>query len=470
MSDLGNPKDPVQTPTALRHLPIALTPRIRYLWQLAISLALPAIFAVMLASQIASAHAKAPPKGPFERKTEIKAARTAALWIDHLSIGSVQTAVGLGHLVVALISEPIATGQLPGLTVSNGNQGKLLTIQMTPPVAGTAYSLGGFSIGDGTRYLDGRPIGFHESGHTDLSSALGPLYAPFVLLDYLVEGNPGAAMVEGFANLDTDTWNDYSTTGVAQMGGGFLKSPENGKVTPYVVFSFAIDERTSREDTNVKIKKIYEWVNTKILLPAAIRDQTKAIEIPFETELLHKKQVLIGSFSRVKGPEWLQFQIVSDTDYGKFTSPAATGDFRYDALKWAPTMGLSLKFGPTTTYLVGGGSFGLSGRFSLEKEIPDHPVGFQGEASIEGGIELYDYATLFARHQWKWFVDSSDDSIKESATTIGLTNRMRSPENELPAWANYIDFSAEFTQETIQDIKGQDHDIERFEFLLGGRF
>lgn len=149
-------------------------------------------------------------------------------WVDHVTYGAFNTAVGIPVAVVAHAMK----GSAPKFRIDKTNQ--QIVLREGSPGSGN-FSIGAFHFGDGGDA--------HEAAHSKQSAILGPFYLPAVVASYLTQGRSNS-MMESWAS----SWRNLGATMVNSrpLTLRFELGERDGQSAQRLGANFVVMERSSR--------------------------------------------------------------------------------------------------------------------------------------------------------------------------------------------------------------------------------
>ncbi|MFH1261847.1 MAG: hypothetical protein V1495_00135 [Pseudomonadota bacterium] len=387
-------------------------------------------------------------------------------WIDNLSIGSINTAIGAGNLVVAFVAQPFTDDDVR--ISCNGVQICVRTYALR---ATAAHSLGLFSFGSSSQD--------HEAGHSLQSGSLGPLYLPTVGFTYLAHGRIGGySVVEHWAELEGDALAGarklYQTTSLPQIGFGELRSDDVH--VPYLILKFTLDDRLDQEYSDYRLQKTYEWLKTQLLIPVREHIKTNGRKLPMtlETNVL-TKTVRLGAGDGWPDHWGNQPRVALDTEqqYGRVRSDGLLGLTHVNALSWAAKLGFNYIMGKGDTQItaVAGGGISLdrvtphSERGLFDRVENRNGIGTSLAASLD--FRLFEYLTVYGTIEQYGLAET----LKRKQSSIGLHNRLRPSSAAVPAILSRLEFDIELLRQQYEAPQAdQRHTLDWIRASLGVRF
>lgn len=402
-------------------------------------------------------------KGPFRRTSDVTLHRTVRTWLDHFTVGGVNTVIGGGNVLIALIARAV-TGEGIRMSVSDSNHGQQVLVKGGSLNWGFDYSLGLFN--NGAHAIAAK----HEAGHSQQSSTVGPIYLPLVGLDYLIEGNRSGNFVETWANIEARVYDDHSITFPVQVGTGVLDV--GGKTVPYLLIRASIDERVDDERRGTRLQKIHEWLRTEITVPAAREGYEESGEIPvgFEIDLL-RKTVWAGTHIVSNRLHALDFEVHTRQNYGRAIHTPMLNILHYNALRWASELGLTYEYDDIVRVALSAGG-GLSGDGFVATAdgslFDEGEHGFHLGGSVNGSLRvtILEYLTIYGAIEQYWLVNY----FKRASIEAGITNSFRLTSNGVPDLLNHLDFTARYRFEEWTLGGGRRESVHRADLMGGFRF
>ena len=400
-------------------------------------------------------------KGPYSKKSKASLAQKIIHVLDNSTVGIVQTVLGAGHVLVFGILNPINNEDfsVDGFNNETGEVSQFVV--HTPAFNANAYSLGLFQVG-GTH-------GAHEGGHSVASATLGPLYLPTVGLSYLFESYGGSSM-ETWADLESAP-SEYMNTESAEVGIG--QTILDGEVVNVVVFKFSIEQRQLMENYRLKSDKIFQWLNTKIVMPLLRNNSVMQTPVLLEIDLLKKTLNLLSGniFNYLHGDQQIRSSILTEQRYLHIEQNQVLKKIHLRALDWSAQFGIQYNLNKnfSVTPRIGGGvSVGI---LSQDSSLYDSmslfgKFDFAATASVKGSVEMkfFDYVTFTSTLEKEWYYTNG---ISKLSFSNEITNSFRNPCIEDPI--QFLDFGAGYKMESWDGPQGRST-LNQLNATFGFRF
>lgn len=395
------------------------------------------------------------PSGPYAKSNSANIAQKIIHLLDNMTVGSVQSVLGVGHIAVYAIGKPLLKGEGVNLKIHK-NENEIAQLHLNEPVINSdAYSLGLVQIGEGWTE--------HEGGHAVQSAALGPLYLPTVAFMYLLEGVCCGTMEE-WADLEAHD-KQYMNTQKIQVGMGEFKA--HGEIYHYLALTFSIDQmQDASSDKGLHRQKLYEWFNSSIAFPLHERSLENQSEAPvfFEISLLEKSIRLINRQNN--------FYLSTEQVYAKLENDPLLKRMHFNALDWQSSFGLSYDISKIRTKVsaYAGLNAGVSFLGARTESAPFFDFNSQFRPALKAGfqaglnVNLFDYLDINTEIA-KRYNTAGESSLLWSTS---LKNKHRNPFRQI-GFVQYFEFGLEHNFEKVS-LGDESLSLNRLDALIGIRF
>lgn len=431
-------------------------------------------FMLLLLALSFQVSAQDPDEGnPFRRRVSRNSiARKIISFVDHTTVGAIQTIVGLGHITYVAISEGPSA-----ISVHSTEDTEIFQIHGEDQTFnGAAYSMGLFQIGDFSER--------HEGGHSVASAVLGPLYLPTVALSYLFQGH-GSSFMEDWADVEAYDMGDIYTTGQVQVGYGLIDI--NGENHDVLVIQMSIDENQEGGDGMLSIYKAYHWLQSKVTLPltkhlAQQPQNREAQPVYVEIDLLEKDITMLynffqaGNFSESGADHNLGVRIDTEQRYAHIETDPLYQMLHTQALSWKANYGFAYAFRDAFSISVTGGVQASIDILSPNVFYDTENNYFdQRQAFVTGGFQaefrmtFAEYLTAMAGIERTW----ATTSVPYRRYYAALTNEFRNPgRNRRWAFLQALEMGVEYSREEIDfgTPSRPTRRVNRLQGTLGVRF
>lgn len=329
--------------------------------------------------------------------------------IDNATVGAIQSVIGASHIVWYLIFD-----EGPDFAWHNNSESEVVQIEMQnrPPFFNGAYSLGLFQVGGYAKA--------HEGGHSVQSATLGPMYLPTIGMSYLMEGHGGSFM-ERWADMEASP-EGYDILKNIEFGTGTIIN--NDQRYDVVTIHLSLDQVLHSESNSLDIKKSYQWLNTKVILPLVEKQDDLSKTAIFEIDLLKKEtNVVVDNIALyLSGDQELKWQIKTSQQYLHYEQNPLLGLVHKKALSWEVNYGLRYNFGKNLELELNGGvNAGLEGIELSDDDSRNEHSGLSYGWQYDVSIKLYKKLKL--KHSYQKVNLGDNSSYKKSFNGISYTKQ-----------------------------------------------